>query len=268
MVRIRRLRRSSRRRVRRNPPKMTPALRRKIGAAIRARHRAGVYRKVRRSGGSRRRRVARVTRSRSRRIASAPVVYRRSRRRSSGRRVSRRRRSFRRAGLLGSVGGGLFGLKAIISSDNLKMAGGALGGTFIANYSCAFICPKLGNMGGNPFVQAAVKLGSAAIAAKVISRWSRPVAQGVLLGGMIVVANDLVRMWLAKGPASGGTSQYLGRMSQYLGSGRGSVPQVGASVRSLVGPVSPTRNTFGNQPKMGALYGNTGAFKSDAWTRS
>ncbi len=263
---IRRLRRSSRRRVRRNPPKMTPALKRKIGARIRALHRAGKYKRSR-PAGTRRRRSRR-----SLSVSRAPMIIRRSsRRRSSGRRVSRRRRSFRRTGgrILGSLGGGLFGLRAVFAQDNIKMVGGAVAGTFIANYGCALICPRLGSMGTNPFVQAAVKLGTTALAAKLANRYSRPVAQGILLGGMLVVANDVIRMWMNKGAIAASTSQYLGGrgMSQYLGAAGGR-PTVNRDIRSLVGPVTPTAKTFGGASRgMGALYGNTSAFKSDAWSR-
>lgn len=261
---IRRLRRSSRRRVRRNPPKMTPALKRKIGARIRALHRAGKYRRSR-PAGTRRRRSRR-----SLSVSHSPMITRRSsRRRRSGRRVSRRR-SFRRSSgrILGSLGGGLFGLRAVFAQDNIKMVGGAVAGTFIANYGCALICPRLGSMGTNPFVQAAVKLGTTALVAKFANRYSRPVAQGILLGGMLVVANDVMRLWMGTGATTPAVSQYLGKgMSQYLGA-TGPRPGVNRNIRSMVGPVTPTANTFGGASRgMGALYGNTSAFKSDAWSR-
>lgn len=256
---IRRLRRS-RARVRRNPPKMTPSLKRKIGARIRALHRAGKYRRSRPARVSRRRR-------RSASLASSRPVFRSSRRRRSGIRRSFRRRSGSRrrsGGGLGIMGGGLFGIGTYLKSDTIKLVGGALAGTFVANYGCAFICPRLpSGIGGNPFVQAAVKLGVTAITAKFVARYSRPVATGMVLGAGLVVVNDLIRQFTG-GAAASSTSQYLGRgMSQYLGAGAGR-PAVNRNIQSMVGPVTPSAKTFG---RMGALYGNTNAFKSDAWTR-
>lgn len=242
---------------------MTPALKRKIGARIRALHRAGKYRRSRA-------RPARVSRRRRRVAAlsiSRPSYRRRSSRRSGIRRSFRRRSGGGR--LSGMLGGGLFGLGAFTKSDTLKLVGGALGGTFVANYACAFICPKLpSNLGANPFVQAAVKLAVTGLAAKLVSRYSRPVATGMILGAGLVVANDLIRMWTGAGATAAATSQYLGRgsMSQYLGAG-GPRPMVGRNVQSLVGPVTPSAATFGSARGMGAIYGNTSAFKSDAWTR-
>jgi len=240
---VRRRRRSVR--VRRNPPAMTPARRALIGRKIRALHRSGKYRK------SRVRTIAR------RASGAISRVARRSFRRGSARRSGGYRSAV-------AVGGGMLGLRAIFNADNLKFVGGAIGGTFIANFAAAKVMPMLpASMQSNPFVVAAVKLGASAVTAKVVSRWSRPVAQGVLIGGMIVVANDFIRMYFsgATAPKSG---QYLGggRMSQYLGA----APSPGRNVRSLVGAVTPSAATFGRQG-MGALYGNTSAFPRDAWSR-
>lgn len=249
MARKVRRRRSLRRRrlvrVRRNPPAMTPARRKAIGRKIRALHRAGKYRK------SSVRRMARRASS-----AISRVARRVSRRRSSG--------GYRSAV---AVGGGMLGLRAIFNAENLKFVGGAIGGTFVANFAAAKIVPMLpASVQGNPFVVAAVKLGASAVTAKVVSRWSRPVAQGVLIGGMIVVANDFIRMYFAGGSTAGSSAQYLGRnMSQYLGGPR--VPAVNRNITSLVGPVSPTAPTFASARRSGALYGNTSAFPSDAWAR-
>lgn len=255
-----RRRRSSARRIRRNPPAMTPARRAKIGRAIRAAYKAGKYRKVRRS--SSRRRVATGGISRPARRSG-------SRRRSSFRR-SAARRSSGGAFRMGTIGGGMLGLRALVSPDNLKLAGGAIAGTFVVNFTASKVLPMLpASMSGNPFVVAAVKLGTAAVVAKVASRWSRPVAQGILLGGMVVVANDFIRLYFSTGATAAATSQYLGRgqggrgMAQYLGA----TPGVNRNVRSLVGAVTPTQRTFGGGTGLRALYGNTSAFTSDAWSR-
>lgn len=165
------------------------------------------------------------------------------------------------------MSGGLFGLGTYAKSDTLKLIGGALGGTFLANYGCAMICPRLpSGLGANPFVQAAVKLAVVGVAAKFVSRYSRPVATGMVLGAGLVVLNDVIRQF-GGGAIAAGTSQYLGRgMSQYLGAGGGR-PGVGRNIQSMVGPVTPTAGTFGGARKVGALYGNTSAFRSDAWNR-
>lgn len=238
----RRSRSRSRRRVRRNPPKMTPAMRKKIGARIRALHRAGKYRKSRPARSSKSRAVVRRS--------GGSVSVRRS-----VRRVSRRRSS---GGISRSFSGGMLGLGAILSKDNLLMASGALGATFLTNYTVALITPKLpASLQNNPFVNAAIKLTVAGVTAKVVSRWSRPMAQGVLIGGALVVANDLIRKYAMVG-TSGTAAQYLGGnrapISQYLGG------------RPAIGPVSPTANTF-SQRGMNGVYTGGSAFKSDAWAR-
>ena len=140
------------------------------------------------------------------------------------------------------------------------LVGGAVGGTFIANYSCALIMPKLpASINTNVFVAAAIKLGTAAVAAKVVSRWSKPVAHGILLGGMLVVVNDMIRRYATPTVTTGSTGRYL---SSYLGVG----PKVGRNVQSLVGAVTPTRSTFAAR-KVGGIFGTNGAFKADAWAR-
>lgn len=240
---------------------MTPALRRKIGARIRALHRSGKYRKnVRRSSPRRRRAVALS-------VSRPATIVRRSPRRAARRSSSRRSYA--------SVGGGMLGLRSVLNRDNLMMAGGAVAAAFVVQWSHAQILKMVatrnaqgqsvlpaGSVWVNPFVTAAIKLGITAVAAKVTSRWNRPVATGMLIGGTVVVINDAIAaLTRSSAPASSGTAQYL---SQYLGA----APAPGRNVRSLVGPVTPTAATFGTgRVGMNALYGNTAAFSGDAWSR-
>lgn len=256
----------TRRRIRRNPPKMTPALRRKIGARIRALHRSGKYKSsARRSPSRRRRRAAALS------VSRPASISRRVSRRASRRSV---RRSVRRSGGA-MLGGGMLGLRSVLNRDNLMMAGGAVAAAFVVQWSHGQILKMVatkdasgkstlpaGSVWLNPFVTAAIKLGITGLAAKVTSRWSRPVATGMLIGGTVVVINDAIAaLTRTTATTSSGTAQYL---SQYLGA----APTPGRNVRSLVGPVTPTAATFGTgRVGMNALYGNTAAFSGDAWSR-
>lgn len=150
------------------------------------------------------------------------------------------------------AGGGFLGIRSVIRSDNVKMAVGALGATFVVNYGCALIVPRLpASINQNPFVRAFVKIALTGITAKLVSRVSRPAAQGVLIGGLLVVANDLIRQY-APGISGAGMAQYLG------GRRNPALPAV-----------SPTNPTFSRQTSqyLGGVYGGGSAFKGDAWSR-
>lgn len=221
-------------------------MKRKIGARIRALHRAGKYRRSTR----------RTTSRRARRAAPVSVVRSyRSSRRSSRRSVARRSYS----------GGGSIGVKSVLHKDNLVMVGGALGATFLTNYGASLILPRLGGMGTNPFVRAAVKLGIAGLTAKLASRYSRPLAQGILLGGMLVVANDLIRQYGLPGASAAGTAAYLGGRRRN-GGGNRVAAYLGGRNNPGLAPVSPTNPTF-SRNGMGGVYQGGSAFKSDAWAR-
>lgn len=197
------------RRVRRNPsrpPSMTPAMRAKIGRAIRAAHRRGVYGKKRSTS----RAVARRTTVRH---MSAP---RRRRRVTVISTRPVRRRSFRRArrGGFGGFGGGGRGgiIGQLFSTETLSVAGGAVGASFITTWVLGQFGRQL-PMLGTPVGGVLYKLAIPAAASMLVRRWNKNVANGILIGGVIMAVNDLMARAMA--PAAAPTAAVRGMGQVY-----------------------------------------------------
>jgi len=242
---------SPRRRVRRNPPKMTPTMRRKVSLGVRRALAA------KRAGRSTRRRSAPraavvVRRSRPRRRSTMALAVRRSYS-APARRSFRRRRS----GLVRSSGG--FGLKSLISKDNLTVAGGAIG----AGILTTIVLGRFGNvlpMSNQPIgvivYRAVIPLGGAYLLRRVNPR----LAQGFLLGGIILALNEVVRQYVpqigalansAAAPAVAGAGEYLGGLP---GAYRG-MPNMNANYDAT--------SAFGAAPP--SVYDSEPAFPNSAW---
>ena len=195
-VATRRVRRS--RRVRRNPPKMTPAMRKKISLAVkrsfrnRAAARKTVVRAIARRPAARRRVIRALTKFRPRRSVS--------------------RRSF----------GGSSILK-LVSKDTLMLAGGAV----LASVGTGFILNKIGSK--LPLMTPTTPPATAEKARAVYSvvlpiglayllRKKQPkIAEGLVIGGLIMGINSLIRSF-APG-AAGAVVQ--GPMGNFYEVGRG-----------------------------------------------
>lgn len=152
------------------PPKMTPAMRRKVSAGVR---RYFAQRKARQAVSSRpaTRAVARSVRY------SAPV------RRSSRRRVS----SFSMPSSSP--------LKSLMSKDTLKIAGGAIGASFASDYVINKWGDKLPGM-QSPYGQTAYRAAVPLGLAWLVRRWDSRIAQGMVIGAAIMVVNDLLRYFM------------------------------------------------------------------------
>ncbi len=176
------------------------------------------------------------------------------------------------------------GKKALLNGPNMKIAGGALGSIFLVNFVNNYLMTNVlaSTVSGmslltRSIMGAVIKAGVGYGAAYMIEKKSPELAQGVFLGSLIVAGSDVLNAALA------GTSVAAPATSAYLGRNLGSMPfqlsnprvpvsrkvgqymQPGGNVRSMVGPVSPTANTFATN--MRSVYGGTSAFKTDAWTR-
>lgn len=230
-VKSSRRRRTRRTRIHRNPVRSrrrrkavsrsrhhSPAMRAKISRAVKASMR-------RRRGGSsaprrraRRTTMAVATRSFGRGSHHSPAMRAKisravraanSRRRGGGGSVSRSRRRFaaRRSNGGAVRGVGTFNLKSILSRPNLELAGGAIGAGFLTT----FIVGKFGTMLPgitNTWVRMGYKLAIPVAGAFVVKRFSRTLAQGMVLGGIITVLNDLIASFLVPS-APAATSAYL-----------------------------------------------------------
>lgn len=178
-----RIRRSrSSRRVRRNPPKTSAATRAKISRAVKA-----SFRRRRASGGLRK----------ASRSPVRAVARRRSRRRSVVRAFSAspaRRRSVRRSIRRRSSGGGGSGgsiVKQLMGRQVLSLAGGAIG----ASFATTFLLTKFGAklpMANTQHGRLLYKIAIPAAGAFLVRKHNRDVATGMLVGGIIMVANDLI----------------------------------------------------------------------------
>lgn len=154
-------------------------MRRKIGLAVK---RAMAARK---RGGGVSRRV-----SRRRRVAVVAVAPRRAIRR---RRVSgfggysvRRRRSGRR-----SFGGGGSIIKQLTSKSVLSLAAGAVGASFVTTFVMSRFAAQLPGANTQPG-RLFYKLAIPAAGAFLVRKVNREAATGMLVGGVVMVVNDLI----------------------------------------------------------------------------
>ncbi len=249
-------RRSSRRVARRvrlsNPPRRkhhSPAMRAKIGRAVKAAMR-------RRSGGgttvSRRRRTIRHARPTMavarRRSYSAPA--RRSNRIVMGRllnpRGGRRRRSFRRRNP--SFSGSFSSIKGMLNKDVVWMAGGAI----VASVGTGYIMNRFGgslpgatNKWGVIAYQLAIPMG----AAYLLRSKNRAFAQGLVVGGVVMAITSIMKSGIVNNPFGSAVSGYS--LAGELGRGQGT-----RSLGEYIGP-----RTFNTIPK--AV--NAAAFAPGAW---
>lgn len=223
--------RFTRRRYRKNPPKMTPALRAKIGRRVKAAMRA------KKMGGHRRTR----TRTRVRTVVrrSAPVVRYRTRTRRIVRYRARRhamaRRHHRRRSA-GSRGVSIpIGVKSVFSKDTLTIAGGAIGSgllTSIVLNRFGTMLPMSGSPIGGIFYRLAIPVGGAYVVNKFLKQ--RKLAEGMIIGGVVLALNQVINLYL---------------------------PQVGAAVNATPAPaIAPTGEYLGALPPMNASYDATSTF--------
>lgn len=211
------VRRSRARRRHRNPVAKrskhhSPAMRAKIGRAVRA-----AMRGRKSSGGSRRsvrRSSARRRSSRRSIIRVAPMAVTR-RRRSYRPKAIRRRRSGSRRGF--SFGGGGIGIKSLFDKQTLMVAGGAVGGQFLTRFVLGKFggsLPMLRNGDGtvNQYGLIGYQLIIPLAGAFVVKRFNPTLAKGLLLGGVISAINSGLNLvqGLALAPsATSGTGEYL-----------------------------------------------------------
>lgn len=190
------------RRVRTNPPKMTPAMRKKISLAVKRsiRSRASAPRPARRSA---RRRTTMVVARRSSSIS--PAIRRKI---SLGVRRANRGGAPRRS--TSSFGGGK-GLLGMVSKDILMVAGGAVAASFGTGILLNKIGSKLPGMtSANPKVQEYARAAYSVLlpvgAAYLIRNKQRKLAEGLVIGGLIMGFTSLIRSFapsatiVAQGP--------------------------------------------------------------------
>lgn len=225
----------SRRRTRRNPPH-SAAMRRKIGAAVKR----AMAAKKRAGGSSRRRsrtRTRTVTKTRTV-VVRAPRRRSRSVRRAVRRHVRARRRTM--SGLRGSIR-----LGSLIRKENLMLAGGVIGSTIVTR----FVMNRVGGMlpgATHPLGQAAYTLGVSFVAAKLAEKVSKPLAEGILIGGLVTVVNSVMSMVL---PAAA--------VGEYLG-GYDATMSLGPATQQLAQVNAPT-------PQIDAYLDSQPAFENSAW---
>ena len=225
ITRRRSVRRASARRIRRNPPKMTPAMRAKISRAVKASIRARKFNKPTQSSGPvvryRNRTVTRVIRR------SAPVRGR----------VVRRRRS------RGSSLGG-FNLKSILGGDTLKLAGGTVGAAALTTFVLSRFGASL-PMANTPYGMIAYKLAIPLAGAYLVRRMDRKVAEGMVIGGVVLAINQVISMVSTPTPAVATTGEYL----------------------TPVGALPPGESAVARFGGVNGVYDNSSAFASTAWDR-
>lgn len=220
----------------RSNPRHSAAMRRKIGAAVK---RANA---TRRAGGARRSKKSRRT---AVVVRSASLPARRSARRSVRRSVVSRTYRARRS----SGGGRSISMKSIISKDNMLLAGGVIGSNLLSRV----LMSRFGNMlpmASNPWVNSAYVLGISFVGAKVASKFSKPLAEGLLIGGLVAVINNIVSTVMPAQVAA--PAAPAAPVSEYLG----------AYGTLGVGPVSQQVATA---PHVDAYLDSAPAFEGSAW---
>jgi len=251
-----------------NPPRR--AKRRKAATARRSRHhspamRAKISRAVkaamrRRSGGGmvvhRRRPVRRHSYAIARRRSYAPA--RRSNRIVMGRLLNprggrrMRRRSFRRRNPVG----GLAGIKSMLNSNTLAIAGGAITGSVATGW----VLGKYGSMlpgSSSKFGPAIYQLAIPMTGAYFLRRKYPRFAEGLVIGGVIMAITTIMKSGLAGASAAGVVQGPLGNF--YTVKPMGLAGELGTRPRSMGTYIGP--RTFNTIP----AAVNTPVFGSGAW---
>lgn len=180
-------------------------------------------------------------------------VARRIRRR--GRRMVR---SFRRRARRSSGGAlGKLNIRSILSRQNLEVAGGAIGAGFLTTYVVGRFGASLPGMTNN-WVRMGYKIAIPVVGATLVKKFNRNLAQGMVLGGIITVLNDLLASFLTPA-ATAATGAYLNAtpssaFGAYLGA-----PQA----QRRFTPSYNAVNSFGASPR--SVYASPSAFKGSAW---
>jgi hypothetical protein len=194
----------------------------------------------------RRRSVARkVVRRKTKRLGSLKVML-------NPRKKKMRRNPRRRASGKGIVGQ----LKNVISKENIQLAGGAVGASFLTQIILARYGSKLpmaqADANGNAPGRMLYTLGIPVAGALLTHRFSPALAQGMILGGLIDTMTIAISSYVPGArEAVTGTGEYL----DYTPAPVGALP-----------PGYSGMNQFGNiRPVNGALDDNS-AFKPDAWS--
>lgn len=242
------------RRVRTNPPKMTPAMRKKISLAVKRSFRARA-----KSGAVARRSPARRT----------SVVVRRSSSISPALRAKisagvRRSQAARRGGLRRFTGGSRVsfgkGILGMVSKDTLMIAGGAVA----ASVGTGIILNKFGSKlpgmsSATPGVadkaRAVYSVALPVVAAYLIRNKQRRLAEGLVIGGLIMGFNSLLRSFA---PSVGGVVQ--GPMGNFYETS-------GARGMGLAGEVPLGMGEYVQGSNPGTLASDLAsqAFPSSAW---
>ena len=245
-VATRTVRRSARRsvsRARRNPPKMTPAMRKKISLAVKRANRL---------------RAQNVKRSRPARRTT--VVVRRASRPSFAVARPARRNMARRSGGSGSILKSGKGILGMVSKDTLMIAGGAVAASFGTGIILNKFGSKLPGMtSANPKTQEIARAAySVAIplgAAYLLRNKQRRLAEGLVIGGLIMGFNSLLRTF-----APTTTVVQQGAMGNFYETSA-------ARGMGLAGEVPLGLGEYVQGANPGTLAGslNTQAFATDAW---
>jgi hypothetical protein len=238
------------RRVRRNPPKMTPAMRKKISLAVKRANRARASRPVAARRSSRRRTTMVVARRSS--GTSAAI------RRKISLGVRRANRSGRSSsgGSVMSRGKGIIGM---VGKDTLMIAGGAVA----ASFGTGLVLNKFGHMlpGLNAaapktreIARAGYSLALPLGVAYLIRNKQRRIAEGLVIGGVIMAFNGLIR---AFAPATTTTTVAQGPVGNfYETAGMGLAGEIPLGLGEYIQGADP--GTLGQDL-------NSQAFPDSAW---
>lgn len=242
-MKSRRRRRLASRRVRRNPPH-SAAMRRKISLAVKranARRRAGGSRTTRRRSV---RRAAVVRRTSRRRRSASPIIIRRTSRPARVIRSRRRRSSGRRLSNLS--------LRGVLSRGNFALAGGVIGSSILTRVVIARFGGMLPGM-THPIGQAAYALGISVGGAMLVRRFSRNLAEGMVIGGLVTVVNSVIGMITPRAAVGEYLGEYLPGHTQY-----NATMGLGPATQDMASQIAPT-------PQVDAYLGSQPAFENSAW---
>jgi len=237
------------RRVRTNPPKMTPAMRKKISLAVKASFR-------RRAAGGPVRRAARRVTTLARRITRPSFAM--------ARRPARRSMAHRSGGGGGSSLKSGKGIMGMVSKDTLMIAGGAVAASFGTGLLLNKIGDKLPGMSSaNPkTAEYARALYSVAIpigAAYLLRNKQRRIAEGLVIGGLIMGFNSLIRSF-APSMSAAPTTVKQGAMGNFYETS-------GARGMGLAGEIPLGLGEYVQGSNAGTIAGDlsSNAFPHSAW---
>lgn len=150
--------------------------------------------------------------------------------------------------------------KSVVSKDNLQIAGGVIGASVLNKFVIGRFGASL-PMASTPLVNTLYQAAIPAVAAVAVRKFAPRVAEGLVLGGLVVAVNGLLQQFL---PQAAGFSSYIDQTPP-----QPILPYPTGGLSPITGSVdSASRinaNIGSNTMAYSGIYDSPMPFQSDAW---